>query len=694
VRYRAFISYSHADAATAAWLHRRLEGWRVPARMRAADPTLPERLAPIFRDREDLASAGELGPQIQSALAESDALLVVCSPEAARSRWVDAEIRAFRRGGRAERVFALIAAGEPGAGDERECFPPALLEGEGEPLAADLRPGKDGKELALLRLISGLLGVPLDALRQREARRRHQRMFAVTSLALVVMLVTSFLAVQAVLARQAAERRQKQAEALVGFMLGDLNDKLSEVGRLDILEGVHDHAMEYFQSLPDTDVTDRALEQRVLALDQIGNVRRDQGHLDKALVSYLAAEKLSRRLAQAAPGNVARQLAHAEDLAYLGTVRWYQGDLDGAQAGFDAAQAVLRRTQALAPRNTELLFQLATIANNAGHVLEGRGRLEEATGQYRQMLAVAQGLAAIDAGNIDWQNHLGLAHNNLAKMALLQGDLAGAIAGYRADVDIELALARKDPRNNAQAERVLLARGALGRVLAFAGQSEAAASELQAAATAAETLHRLEPDSASLLEDVAIYATSLAIVRRLQGDAAAASALSQRALAATAELLAKDAGNPGWQRRRAEALLEHARQSLAAGASAPAAAELRQALRLAEPLQAQQPEDRSLLLVAVGAQLELARLEAPETAKARLSRALAACDAQQSGRLDPRLRALRAELLLRLGQRDTGATLAQALWRDGYRDAAFATLLREHAIAPPAPLDAITAGTP
>ena len=679
MRYRAFISYSHADAVAAAWLHRKLEGWRVPRRMRAANPALPERLAPVFRDREELGSAGELGPQIQSALADSEALIVLCSPEAARSRWVDTEVRAFRAGGRGDRVFALILGGEPGSDGDDECFPPALR--ESEPLAADLRPGKDGKELALLKLIAGLLGVPLDTLRQREARRRHQRMLAVTSLALVVMLVTSFLAVQASIARNAAERRQKQAEALVGFMLGDLNDKLTEVARLDILEGVHDHAMDYFQSLPATDVTDESLAQRVQALNQIGNVRRDQGHFDKAVESFLAAESISRRLAEAEPADIPRQLAHAEELTYVGTMRWYQGDLDGAQAGFDAAQAVLLRAQKLAPRNPDLLFQLSTIANNAGHVLEGRGRLDEATVNYRRMLALAQELAKIDAGKLDWQNQLGLAHNNLAKMALMQGDLAAAIAGYRADLAIELALARKDPRNNAQAERVLVTRGSLGRTLSFAGQLDEAAAELQAAVTAAEALHRVEPDSANLLENVPIYSTPLAGVRRMQGDATAAAALSQRALEATAALLAKDADNPGWQRRRAEALLESARQALAAGTRAPAEVALRQALALVEPLQAQQPEDRSLLLVAVASQLEEARLEAPDIAAPRLRRALAACDAQSSGLRDPRLRALRAELLLRLGQRGEGATLAQELWRDGYRDPDFARLLEQHAIA-------------
>jgi tetratricopeptide (TPR) repeat protein len=682
VRYRAFISYSHADAATAAWLHRKLEGWRVPARMRAENPALPERLTPIFRDREDLAS-GELGPLIQSALADSAALLVVCSPEAARSRWVDEEIRAFRRAGGGARIYAVIVAGEPHSSDERECFPPALRADGAEPLAADLRPGGDGRELALLKLISGLLGVPLDALRQREARRRHQRMLAITSIAVAVMLVTSFLAVQAVIARQAAERRQKQAEALVGFMLGDLNDKLSEVSRLDILEGVHDHAMEYFASLPDTDVTEQSLEQRTQALLRIGNVRQEQGHLDKALESYAAAEKLAGRLARAQPANIARQLMHADTLAFIGTMHWYQGAPDRAQSGFDAALEVLRRAQAHKPDDPKLLFQLSTLQNNTGHVLEGEGRIEEATERYELMLASTRRLVELSPDYADARTQLGLAHNNLAKMALLRGDLAAAVAGYRADVGIEAALLAKDPRNNAQAEKFLISNAALGRTLALAGRLDEGADALQGSVDETHRLLDLEPDSASVREDLALYATQLARLRRLQGRKADAAALSVESLAAVDALLAQNAAHPGWQRERAEALLEQALQAPPQGQGALTG--LRAALAILEPQLAAQPQDRAALLGTVSARLRLAGALPADEARKLLRDSLAACDAAASAAQDPRLRALRVELLLRLGEREPARALAQELQRGGFLDAGLMSLLRsERLTVPPA----------
>lgn len=80
--------------------------------------SVPERVQPIFRDREELASAGALAERLQGALADSDTLLVICSPAAARSHWVNEEILAFKRLGRGHRIYCLIVDGEPHAGGE------------------------------------------------------------------------------------------------------------------------------------------------------------------------------------------------------------------------------------------------------------------------------------------------------------------------------------------------------------------------------------------------------------------------------------------------------------------------------------------------------------------------------------------------------------------------------------------------
>ncbi len=231
-RYWAFISYSHRDADWAAWLHGALERFRVPGGL---GPEVPRRLLPVFRDREELPSAAALSAAIRAALARSRCLIVICSPDAARSRWVDEEIRAFKALGGAGPVLPLIVAGRPGIspGPEpvaEECFPPALrwevaadesLTGQrAEPLAADIH--ADGRADALLKLVAGTLGLGLDALRQRERRRqRRTRMLraglALAGLALAGLAYVAMADLTAVLPGSPALRRWLDGQGITLF---------------------------------------------------------------------------------------------------------------------------------------------------------------------------------------------------------------------------------------------------------------------------------------------------------------------------------------------------------------------------------------------------------------------------------------------------------------------------------------------
>ena len=80
LRYSAFISYSHHDAAFARRLHRKLESYRLPRKVGDARRLAgSRRLRPIFRDRDELVAAADLTEAVQDAISEADALIVVCS---------------------------------------------------------------------------------------------------------------------------------------------------------------------------------------------------------------------------------------------------------------------------------------------------------------------------------------------------------------------------------------------------------------------------------------------------------------------------------------------------------------------------------------------------------------------------------------------------------------------------------------
>lgn len=214
-QYWAFISYSHRDAEWARWLHRAIETYRVPHRLvgrenSASRETLPRRLNPVFRDRDELPGASDLGLKIREALQSSRFLIVICSPHAAASKWVNEEIKTFKALGREERVLCLVVSGEPGASDKgdaaAECFPPAirfhvrtdgeLSEDRAEPVAADARPLADGRKNALLKLLAGMLGVGYDELKRREEHRKRRRraLSAASAILSIVTLAIVYLA--------------------------------------------------------------------------------------------------------------------------------------------------------------------------------------------------------------------------------------------------------------------------------------------------------------------------------------------------------------------------------------------------------------------------------------------------------------------------------------------------------------------
>ena len=187
IEYRAFLSYSHRDKSWAQWLHHALESTRIDkdlvSRATRVGP-VPRALRPIFRDREDFSAGHSLAEQTVVALEASKFLIVICSPNAAQSHYVNEEIRRFKMLGRAERVLAVIVDGEPGD-PARECFPPALrykvgADGEiseerEEPIAADARAQGDGKEIARQKVLAGLLGLGLDEIVRRAERLRKRR---------------------------------------------------------------------------------------------------------------------------------------------------------------------------------------------------------------------------------------------------------------------------------------------------------------------------------------------------------------------------------------------------------------------------------------------------------------------------------------------------------------------------------------
>jgi len=403
-KYRAFLSYSHRDSQWGTWLHKSLESYRPPKQIiGTVTPRgpVPKRLVPIFRDREELASATDLGALLNEALRASACQIVICSPSSARSKWVNEEILAFKRLGREDRIFCLIVDGEPNASDDpahadEECFPPALrykLGPDGnlstertEPIAADARPGKDGRSNAKLKLIAGLLGVGFDGLRQREQRRRQRQLFAIASGAIAGMVLTSGLAAAALIARATAQRQtilaKREAETArqtTAFLvdLFRISDPSEARGNSLTAREVLDKGAARIE-------TQLAKQPQIQAtlMDTLGTVYMGLGLYNQAKPLLETSASKRRQLGSAETPALAVSLSHV-------------GDLLTQRAEYPRAEAAYREAIALQralPPDRRDEAGLARSLFGLGQELNAQGRSEEAERSFREALALQRRL--------------------------------------------------------------------------------------------------------------------------------------------------------------------------------------------------------------------------------------------------------------------------------------------------------------
>ncbi|MGK2924160.1 MAG: TIR domain-containing protein [Lysobacterales bacterium] len=521
-RFKAYISYSHQDGRWAAWLQRALETYRVPKRLvgtAGAFGPVAARIAPVFRDREDLSSAADLSATIKRALEESESLVVVCSPAAARSTWVNEEIAYFRSLGRADRILALIVDGDPQSNDPAHgCFPAGLTAGldgaQREPLAADARKWADGKLLARLKLIAGILGIPLDALRRRDMQRRQRvwmfSMGAVTAVALAM----SVLAVLAITARNAAENRREHAEELVGYMVGDLKTKLDEVGRLDILEGVGGRVGEYLQTLDPNEVTDESLIQQAKVWRQLGEVSMDQGDLARALEAFHTSRDILGELHRRNPRRpqFVFELGNAE--FWVGYVHLELGEFDLAENAMNDYLAWAYHLNEIAPGKAEWLIEKSYAHTNLA-ALTNRKRVADVSGallHIEQAVEINRQVLELDPGNPAYLSEYGEAIAWLADTQLLACDLGGALQTRQKHVEITREL-MEDAVGNANLKmRYAYSLSGLANVAQSVGLVQSAIENVQAARDILGQLSLRDPSNLDLRFDYLMRERDLAVL--------------------------------------------------------------------------------------------------------------------------------------------------------------------------------------
>lgn len=235
--YDLFISYSRADTAFTAALEKALEAYRPP---KASE--IPQRRLRVFRDQDDLIGA-DYYRSIDKYIQSSAKMLLVCSPAAAKSPYVNDEVKRFLAAHTSDDIIAVLLDGLPNNEAKQDqadqcAFPPALCETLAMPLAIGYRGIKAPKQKphrspfdgSWHSILASAYGVSREELEQREKVRQRQRRNTIASITAAVMIALVGLTIYAFWQRSVAIDQRNRALRGQSLFLAQLASEQTQSG--------------------------------------------------------------------------------------------------------------------------------------------------------------------------------------------------------------------------------------------------------------------------------------------------------------------------------------------------------------------------------------------------------------------------------------------------------------------------------
>lgn len=303
-RYHGFISYSHAaDGLLAPRLASALQ--------RFAKPWWKRRAVRVFRDDSSLTASPHLWSSIARAMDQSDWFILLLSPEAASSKWVNQEIDYWVSKRDPDRILPVLTDGTlTWSGNQLQgtAVPPSV-EGvfRDEPRWVDMRFAKEEAQLDLKNprflecvadIAAALRAVPKEDLESEEVRQHRRTVRIAWSVGALVLALGLTAAVAAVRSSQnAAAAREQQVIAETNASLAQA--QFLAVSAVDVVN--EDPELAKLLSIQSIRTTPAgvspplslllALERALLATPQVQSIELATGLLSHGLMTLDSASE-------------------------------------------------------------------------------------------------------------------------------------------------------------------------------------------------------------------------------------------------------------------------------------------------------------------------------------------------------------------------------------------------------------------
>ncbi|HEX7816640.1 winged helix-turn-helix domain-containing protein [Dyella sp.] len=416
---------------------------------------------------------------------------------------------------------------------QEHLIPPGLLLADARSMHRNTKPSLDAAEQ---RFVAA-------SLRRARLGATARAVVSCIILALAFFLFLATLAARR--AEQRAEHRRADAEGLLDFMLGDLHERLDELGRLDLLDAVTGRAMAVLDNDGQSDDPDAVLR-KVTAMREVGEIRFARGDLESALAAFTSARHRVHDL-------VVREPTLAEAYAEQGKIDYWRGQIASKRGQREDARVAwtqyltdAQQRMALEPASPDAWLELSYANNNLGTFAVQGDQLDEAAKRFEQSAQWKQ--RVLGAVSDDRKTRLELADTMswLASVQLQRGELHQALDAFVHEREAVLAAREKGDPSNLWRYREALSNLRVAKAEADLGQYAAAAPDYAKAVASFAALVDQVPDNRNWQRDLAYARLQQGWLAYAMGDTALAQRRLSEAESGLHALLARDQTMADW----------------------------------------------------------------------------------------------------------------------------------------------------
>ena len=426
-----------------------------------------------------------------------------------------------------------------------------------EPIAADARPQGDGKDIARLKLVAGLLGLGLDEIVRRAERARRRRLRNWVAALGLLTLTFAGLAVWAEINRQEADRQRNNAVTSLNAATQTSNDLIYDLALRfrhqagvpsalvrDILaraQKLQAELMASGQTSPDLQHSQASvLSETALTLLGIGDSAGAFAAADRA-------RQILEALLTRSPQDAALQLDLGVVHQRLGSALANSGKTDDAIASFERVRALHQALVDADASNNKARQNLATDYSGLGDLLLTLGKVDEALAAFRTNVDIMQVLVQRNDRNADWWRDLGIAYERVGGVLAQQRKFGEALSFFQQRLKIAQMLADDDPANTQSQRNLSVALNKIGDMQLALRKPDEALDAYRKGLALREKLMTGDPENAVWLRDVAISNNLIATVLAVQGKIDDALTAYGQGIDIERKLVARDGSNVVWQ---------------------------------------------------------------------------------------------------------------------------------------------------